>query len=141
MCSSPFDYMYIDLETCFETIRYNFESFLDPECLIVMNKQQKTISHSKFVQTPLIQFFHNHSKIRYMAHDYSHIPIVLNQKYIPYSTIDSNIYKWDRVCIFHNHNVTDTKVNNKIRKRCKLFSSIYRHQPKRICLFHITKII
>ena len=140
-CSGPFDYMYIDLETCFRNIANQFHGFLDPDELVTIHKNNKTVSHTKSVHESIIKFVGSDEPIKYMAHDYSHIPVLMNQKFTSEWNLSENIYEWDNVCIFHHHNVNNPVIRNKIGKRCNLFNRIYETQYKHMNLFHITQIV
>lgn len=142
MCSGPFDYMYIDLETCFQSIQDRFQTFLNQECMVIIHKHKKQVSYNKPVNPSIIECIKKDEPIQYMAHDYSNISILLNQSFIPQPNIHSNnIYDWDRVCIFHHHNVLDPTNHAKIKKRCCTFNQIYETFCKHVCLFHVSKII
>ena len=165
-CSGPFDYMYIDLESCFEFISKKFEDFLDPEHIILINKKKSQIMYNTSVDENIISFI-KQPLITYMAHDYSGINIIMNTSILssegqhpvdapqrhpvdaprrhpvdaPQRQLKSNLYDWDRICIFHHHDITETSVRNKISNRCKILNDIYANHKDELCLFHVTKII
>ena len=42
MCSGPFDYMYIDLEACFQSIQDRFQTFFEPRVYGNQTQTKKT---------------------------------------------------------------------------------------------------
>lgn len=141
-CSGPFDYMYIDLESCFHFISKNFHDFLDPEHIILINKKKSQIMYNTSVDENIISFI-KQPLITYMAHDYSGINIIMNTSVLSSEghALKSNLYDWDRICIFHHHDIRESVVRDKISKRCKILNQIYTHHADELCMFHVTKII
>lgn len=146
-CDGPFDYMIIDLETCFANIENAFEHFLDYDHLVMINQSEKKIISYKHVNDNIIQLVQKRDTepISFMNKNYFTEPIFMNQSYVHTNNdavipLDSEIHHWDRVCIF-NDNVFDTILRKTLLKSCERFNRMYHIQPKHVCLFHITLII
>lgn len=145
-CSGPFDYMIIDLETCFENIKNAFKYFLDYDHLVMIQQNEKKIISYKHVNDNIIQLVQRKDTepITFMNKTYFSEPIFMNQTYVKNNDseipLDTEIHHWDRVCIF-NDNVFDTTLRTSLLKSCERFNRIYHIQSKYISLFHITLII
>mgnify|MGYP000436068442 CR=1 FL=1 len=137
--SGPFDYLFIDMETAFDNINNNFNLFLKD--IVVVNKKQKInkIYYSnKKINKQILDFTKN-KVIGYMSHNYNNVNLIINQNFI--NDTSSNLYNWDRICIFRHHNITEKSTYDIVYKRVNIFKNIYKKRKKDICLFYITKII
>lgn len=145
-CSGPFDYMIIDLETCFANIKNAYSRFLDYNDLVMIQQSEKKIISYKHINDNIIQLVQKHENqpITFMNKNYFTEPLFMNQSYVHNNDqvipLDSEIHHWDHVCIF-NDNVFETTLRKALLKRCERFNRMYQIQPKHICLFHITLII
>ena len=145
-CDGPFDYMIIDLETCFANMENAFEHFLDYDHLVMIQQSEKKIISYKHVNDNIIQLIQKHENqpITFMNKNYFTEPMFMNQNYVKNNDqvipLDTEIHHWGRVCIF-NDNVFDTTLRKTLLKRCERFNRMYKIQPKHVCLFHITLII
>ena len=74
-----------------------------------------------------------------MRHNYNNVNLIINQNFI--KNTPSNLYNWDRICIFHHHDITKKSTYDIIYKRINIFKKIYKNRKKDICLFYITKIV
>lgn len=147
----PFDFMIIDLETCFANIQSKFGIFLDYEHFVMIQQNERRIVSYKHVNDNIIQLVaqnkgnaSNQQHIRFMNQDYYDKSLYMNQSYVHnYDTetpLGTEIYRWDRVCIF-NQNVFGETYRKSLFKRCESFEQLHQIKPKHITLFHITPII
>mgnify|MGYP000061618917 FL=1 len=137
--SGPFDYLFIDIETAFDNINNNFDLFLKD--IVLVNKKEKInkIYYSNKEINKKILDFTKSTDIGYMSHNYNDITLIINQNFI--NNTPSNLYNWDRICIFHHNHITEKSIYDTIYKRVNIFKNIYKNRKKDMCLFYITKII
>lgn len=137
--SGPFDYLFIDIETVFDNINNDFDKFLSDIVFINKNKKINKISYSdKIINKQILDFTEN-KDIRYMKHNYNNSNLIINQNFI--NNTPCNLYNWDRICIFHHHNITQKSTYNIVYERMKIFRNIYKERKNDMCLFYITKIV
>lgn len=74
-----------------------------------------------------------------MSHNYNNKNLIINQNFI--NDTPSNLYNWDRICIFLHHNIIEKSTYDNIYKRVTIFRNIYKNMKKNMCLFYITKIV
>ena len=137
--SSPFDYMFIDIETCFENINTKFQNFMKD--IVLMNKDKNVFNiyySDKKINKKIINI-QQKKDIGYMKSNYNNTNVLINQNYI--NNVSSNLYFWDRICIHIHHNISEKFTFNKIKKRVNIFRKIYDLFPNKLCLFYLTKII
>jgi len=136
--SGPFDYMFIDIETAFDIIYDDFKNFLTN--IVVVNKNNKT-KELYYNAKSIDQRIHTilDKNIRYMRHDYNNTNLIINQNYI--DKTHSNIYEWNRICIFHHHDIRGKITYDTIQKRVNRFKDIYENKIYQKCLFYITRIV
>lgn len=137
--SGPFDYLFIDIETVFENIYNNFEYFLKDIVLINKKNNIANIYYSNSNIHNKIIHFKNNLNIGYMRDNYNNLNILFNQNFL--NNTPNNLYNWDRICIFHHHNILEKHIYNKIKQRIQIFKNIYIQKKNKLCLFYITKII
>ena len=130
--SGPFDYLFIDIETVFKLMRENMKSFMKD--IIVFNKL-KQITYSIGSINEL-----NKKHICYMAHDYNNINLRINTNFLD-DRLSGNIYEWEKICIFHHHDICNKKQYDIISKRVDRFNKIIEKYSEKVCLFHITRIL
>lgn len=137
--SGPFDYLFIDIETAFDNINNNFDLFLNDIVVVNKNKKINKIYYSdKKINKQLLDFTEN-KDIGYMSHNYNNSSLIINQNFI--NNTPSNLYNWDRICIFHHHNITEKSTYDIVYKRVNIFKNIYKNRKKDMCLFYITKVV
>jgi len=137
--SGPFDYLFIDIETAFDNINNNFDLFLNDIVVVNKNKQINKIYYSdKRINKQILDFTEN-KDIGYMSHNYNNSNLIINQNFI--NDTPSNLYNWDRICIFLHHNITEKSTYDIVYKRVNIFKNIYKNRKKDMCLFYITKIV
>ena len=59
-------------------------------------------------------------------HDYNNTNLIINQNYI--DKTHSNIYEWNRICIFHHHDIRGKITYDTIQKRVNRFKDIYENK-------------
>lgn len=137
--SGPFDYMFIDIETVFENIQSNFVKYLSDIVFIHKTSNTMKIHYSSSpVNQELVRFF-KFPTISYMRINFDQSPMFINQNFV--KNADSNLYNWDRACIFNHHELTTPSVYQTLRNRVEIFKKVYEQQTSHLCLFHITRII
>lgn len=130
--SGPFDYLFIDLETVFSLINTKLTDFLNNIVVFNKNKQQ---SYSINSLNEL-----NTKNVCYMAHNYNNIDLRINTNFLD-PTLSGNLYEWDRICIFHHHDILKPDIYNTIKRRIDRFNKIIENHSEKTCLFYITKIL
>lgn len=136
--AGPFDYLFVDLETAFDNINNNFEKFMSDIVFVNKKKKINKIYYSKEIINKKILDFTKNKNINYMRHNYNKTNLVINQNFI--NNISSNLYNWDRICIFHHHNIIDKSIYDIKLERIKIFNNIYKNNGNRLCLLYITRI-
>lgn len=137
--SSPFDYMFIDIETCFENINNKFQNFMRDIVLINKDKKIYDIYYSDKEINKKINSIQQKKNISYLKYNYNNINVLINQNYI--KNVSSNLYFWDRICVHIHHNISEKLIFKKIKKRVNTFRKIYDLFSNKLCLFYLTKII
>lgn len=66
-----------------------------------------------------------------MSHNYNYHNLIINQNFI--NGTPSNLYNWDRICIFLHHNITEKSTYDIVYKRVNIFIKT----EKKICVFFI----
>jgi hypothetical protein len=130
--SGPFDYLFIDIESVFTLINKKMSFFLDDIIIYNKCKQQNYPIHS-------INEL-NEKNICYMAHDYNTVDLRINTNFLD-DTLSGNIYNWNKICIFHHHDISNTGQSEMIKKRAERFNKIIEQHGETTSLFHITKIV
>jgi len=141
-CSSPFDYLFIDLETSFKLINTHFDNYLCD--IILFNKDQKKIQlfykkNTSEIESKLYELLENN--IGYMADNYNGSNLLINQNYLDENNLSSNIYDWNTNCNFFHHNILDENIYNSIKNRYIRFNNIINKYNETVSLFYITKIL
>ena len=137
--SGPFDNLFIDIETALDNINNNFDLFLNDIVVINKNKKMNEIYYSdKKIEKQILDFMNN-KDIGYMSHNYNDKNLIINQNFI--NQTPSNLYNWDRICIFLHHNIIEKSTYDTIYNRVNIFKNIYKNRKKETCLFYITKIV
>jgi len=140
--SSPFDYLYIDLETSLQIINNKFDDFLSDIILFNKNTRQIELFYKKNtneINTKLYDLIENN--IGYMAHNYNNVNLLFNQNYLDEDKLNDNLYNWNKICIFLHHYILDDNIYNSLKNRCQRFNSIINKYNETTALFYITKII
>ena len=137
--SSPFDYIYIDLETCLESIHTKFEKYLKDIVCIYKNENHisKHYSTNENIDDRLKDLM-KESSIGYMPHVYNGNKLMINQNFL--EKVSNNFYNWDRILVFHHQNVLDELVYETLKKRCDRLLKMYESYDK-LALLHVTRII
>jgi hypothetical protein len=140
--SSPFDYLFIDLETSLKIINNNFDDYLNDIILYNKNTQHIELFYKKNTTEINNKFYELlQNNIGYMAHDYSGGNLLFNQNYLDDNKLNDNLYNWNTICNFLHHNILDSNTYNSIKKRCERFNNIINKYNETTALFYITKII
>ena len=136
--SGPFDYLYIDIETCFDNIKNEFNLFFK-DIVSFKKKDNKLVIHNshKDIKDELHQL-KKYENIYYVAQDYNNTMLNINQNYI--DNLSNNLYEWKRIFISSHHDLKNIKIHNMIKERSEIFLNIYKNIPLNMILFHITKI-
>lgn len=134
--SSPFDWMFINIETSLELIKNNFKEFIDDIVYININNDIKNSLKGKEIDDKLIEL----KNISYIAHDYNNNQLFFNQKFLP-EKIDSNIYNWDRILLFLHYNFYNEADIEKLKRRQERFQSIIKENPENTLLFYLSQIL
>ena len=130
--SGPFDYLFIDIESVFKLIDLKMSPFLHDIVVFNKNKQQN------YFLNKLNDL--NNKKVCYMSHDYNNIDLRINTNFLD-DNLPGNLYDWDKICIFHHHDIIDKNTYEVISKRVDRFNKIMETDYEKTCLFHITKIL
>jgi hypothetical protein len=139
--SSPFDYLFVDLETSLKIINNNFYDYLNDIILFNKNTQNIQLFYKKNTTEINNKFYELlKNNIGYMAHNYNDVTLLFNQNYL-HNELDDNLYNWNTICSFHHHNVLDSNIYSTLKKRCERFNIIYNKYNQTTALFYITKII
>ncbi len=140
--SSPFDYLYIDLETAFKVIHNRFDDYLHD--IVLFNRSTTNIGLYYNKNTTLINknFYELLEKdIGYMGHNYNENYLLFNQNYLNDEKFDNNLYNWKNIFCFLHHNILDINIYNTLNKRCERFNKVIDNYNETTALFYITKII
>ncbi len=138
-CSGPFDYIYIDLETCLESIHTKFDKFLKD--IVCIHKNDNHISKHYYENEQIdyrLETLMKKPYIGYMPHVYNQNKLLINQNFL--NKVTDNFYQWDRILVFHHQNILDQLVYQTIQKRCNRLIKMYESYDK-LALLHITRII
>ena len=129
--SGPFDYLYIDIETVFKLMNKKMSLFLND--IVIYNKVKQ--------QTYCIDSLNelNEKHVCYMAHDYNSVDLRINTNFLD-DTLSGNIYDWEKICIFHHHDISNKHQYDIIKNRVDRFNKIIEQHSDKTVLFHITKI-
>ena len=136
--SGPFDYLFIDIETCFDNIQNNFNLFFNDLVCFTKKNNNLTIHNSTQQINNKLNILTESDNIYYMAQNYYNTNLVINQNYI--NNVSNDLYKWDRICISTHHNLANIKTYKMIKERTDIFMDIYNHFSEKMILFHFTKI-
>tara|TARA_B100000524_G_scaffold124368_1_gene61178 strand:- start:60 stop:878 length:819 start_codon:yes stop_codon:yes gene_type:complete len=136
--SGPFDYLYIDIETCFENIQNNFKLFFNDLVSFMKKSNNLRIHNSNQQINNKLNILNESDNIYYMAQNYNNTNLVINQNYI--DNVSNDLYNWDRICISTHHNLVNPKTYKMIKERTDIFMDIYSHFAEKMILFHFTKI-
>ena len=140
--SSPFDYLYIDLESSLKIINNNFDDYLCDIILFNKNQQKVELFYKKNTNEINNNFYKLlENNIGYMAHNYNYVNLLFNQNYLDIFNLNQNLYFWNKICSFHHHNILDNNIYNSIKKRCERFNNILDNYNETTALFYITKIV
>ena len=137
--AGPFDYLFVNIETAFEIISNNFDYFFND--IILINKNKNIIKNhysTKPIDKKIIDFVNN-KYIGYMSNNYNDTDLIVNQNFI--NNTPNNLYNWDKICIFHHHNIIKKSEYDKVYERVKIFKNIYKERKNDMCLFYLTQIV
>lgn len=137
--SGPFDYIYIDLETCLESISTRFEKYLKD--IVCIHKNDNHISKHYYENEKIdkrLEDLMKESTIGYMPHVYNGNKLMINENFL--GKVTNNFYNWDRILVFHHQNVLDKTVHDTLKKRCDRLLKMYESYDK-LALLHVTRII
>jgi hypothetical protein len=138
--SGPFDWMYIDLETSLMNIHNRFEFYLND--IVILNKNENKLINIKnknfeSINSDILKLYD--SNISYMNEDYFKTTLPINQNFTIVNS--SNLYEWNRICVFlHNNLMSDDEVN-KLKIRIDRLNEVMDKDKSKVMLFHISKII
>ena len=130
--SGPFDYLFIDIDSVFKLINLKMSPFLNDIIVYNKNKQQ---NYNLSIINDL-----NEKNVCYMSHDYNNIDLRINVNFLD-DKLSGNLYEWDKICIFHHHDICNKEIYDNISKRVDRFNKIMEKHYEKTCLFHITKIL
>lgn len=141
-CSSPFDHLMIDIESAFQLIQNKFANFLTDIVVIDKSNSSNKIKIGYPQDTneynPVFHILLENT-FGYMKHNY--VQTLINQNFIDKS-VSTNLYDWNRICIFHHHNIIDDiNIYNQIKNRYERFLYITCKYSDNMALFHITRIV
>ena len=136
--SGPFDYLYVDIETCFDNIQNNFKLFFSDIVCFFKKENILSIHNSKQQINKKLNILVESDKVYYIAQNYYNTHLVINQNYI--NNVSNDLYEWDRICISTHHNFIDNKTHKMIKERADIFMDIYNRFFEKMILFHFTKI-
>lgn len=136
--SGPFDYLFIDIETCFDNIKNDFKLFFCDLVSFMKKNNNLSIHNSNQQINKKLNILTEYDKIYYMAQNYHNTNLVINQNYI--NNVSNDLYNWDRICISTHHNLANIKTYKMIKERTDIFMNIYNHFSEKMILFHFTKI-
>ena len=138
--SSPFDYLMVDIETAFHAIHTQFDEYLHDIVLFHKNNKQAELYYPKKTTSvnPQWNTLFDHS-VKYMGNSYDDTTLLFNQNYV--DSVSSNLYDWNRICLFLHHNLLDSTVYTTLRERCTRMTSIINTYPDTTALLYMTKII
>jgi hypothetical protein len=139
--TGPFDEMYIDIETVFETISTDFDSYLtdiveyypskSTAKLYFPNKTSDLHSQITALKT---------KQISYLAHNYMNNTHIINQNYIETNN-SGNYYDWSRICVFHHQNLVQKDIHDKLTRRIQRTRELFQNHSEHLLLFGTTRII
>jgi hypothetical protein len=136
--SGPFDYLYIDIETCFENIHNNFAIFFNDLVSFTKKKNILSIHNSDKEINKKLNVLVESNDVYYMAQNYYNTHLVINQNFI--NNVSNDLYNWDKICISTHHNLANNKTYKMIKERADIFMDIYNRFSEKMILFHFTKI-
>ena len=140
--SSPFDYMFIDLETSLVIIDNNFEKYLSDIIFLNNSKSIIELLHAKYTNEIHCEIMKLTEKtMTYVSANYNHVDMFINQNYLDTTDLDYNIYNWGSICCHIHFDLSDKIICQKIKERCDRFMKIYNKYFETTVLFHMTKII
>ena len=137
---SPFDYIFVDIETVFECINNCFSDFMSD--IVELDKSKNTLQlwYAKNTTTVYPEFKNLlDNTYGYMSHNYSYN--LINQNYLDVKCMSNNLYDWNRICVFHHHNITKQVEYDKIKYRYERFINILNKYMDTTALLHITRIV
>jgi hypothetical protein len=140
--SGPFDYMCIDMETCFKAIHNNYYDFLND--IIVMYRNEKSVKlmyqkKTREIKKNIVELLEN--DIRYMADNYNNSGLLINQNYIDDNTLSGNLYDWNSICLFLHHAIQSEDIYKQLKMRCDRSQRLMQKYGETTCLFFISKIV
>jgi hypothetical protein len=129
--SSPFDYMYIDIESALKCIQDEFANytkdivlFSRPKKLTVLFNEKNTTS----VIPEIHELLDTEQLIYCNKEDYTQDTMFFNQNYIGIETQcdKMDLYKWKSICMFFHHNMAKkSSVETLERRSQRLLKCIY----------------
>lgn len=137
--SGPFDYMFIDIETCFQNINNNFDDYFNDILHFNLKSQINKNLYQKNKLNNICNDLLNYSNIFYMSHNYNDKNIYINLNFM--DNVINNLYDWNKICVYIHHDINDEEIYNNLIKRSMRFMDIYNNKKSNVCLFHITKIM
>jgi hypothetical protein len=140
--SSPFDCIFIDIETSLKIINNNFDNYLHDIILFNKNRQHIELFYKKNTTEINNKFYELlENNVGYMADDYNDRLILFNQNYLDDNKLNDNLYNWNTICSFIHHDLLDSNIYNSIKNRYERFNNIINKYNETTALFYITKII
>jgi hypothetical protein len=138
--SGPFDWMYIDLETSLMNIHNRFEFYLDD--IVILNKNENELINIKnknfeSIDPDILKLYN--SNISYMNEDYFKTRLPINQNFTVVNS--SDLYEWNRICVFLHNDLTSDAEVNKLKIRIDRLNEVMDKDKNKVMLFYISKII
>lgn len=137
--SSPFDWIFIDIETSLDLIKNEFKGFLDDIVYININSNIKQLINGinyDSIDSKLIELKY----FKYITHDYNNNQLFFNQKFLP-KNIDTDLYNWDRILLFLHYNFYSEVDIEKIKRRQERFQNIIKENTDNVLLFYLSQIL
>jgi hypothetical protein len=128
--STPFSYMLIDFETAQCNLTNSFKDYFQVEYI-------KNAEEGEGGNISRVQQFKYIKVFKYLSHIF-YPELFINTKFLPKS-IDEDVYKWDRICIFLHHNLNQSSVIDNFKRRIERVQSIFKFHKDKTLLFDIDK--
>lgn len=140
--SGPFDYMYIDMETCFKVIHNNYDDFLNDIIVMYRNEQSAKLLYPKKTSEIKENIYELLEKdVGYMAENYNNNGLAVNQNYVDEKKLSGNLYDWNNICIFFHHAIQSEDIRQQLKMRCERSQRVMQKYGETTCLFFISKIV
>jgi hypothetical protein len=123
-------------------INNKLDTFLNDIVFINVNEKKINLIREKNTNIIKNNVLKLKDKIGYLDYSYDDKNIFVNQNYIDEtSEIDSDIFNWEKYCVFRHHNLLDNFEIEKFNKKIKRFNYIFENFCEKNCLIHVTKIL